>query len=130
MGAVTRLRPMRVLLAGADRRYLRVADALLERSGCATQTTEKPSDAPGVAVRWRPDLVVLDVTGGTGAALRAAATVQALEQSIWVLLVAEERDAARFGARAKWDALHDVVARIERGSSPVEDFEEASVEAG
>jgi DNA-binding NtrC family response regulator len=130
MGVVARLRPMRVLLAGCDRGYLRAADALLVQSRCATHTTEKASEAPGLAMRLRPDVVLLDATGDAGAALRAAGVIQALEDSIEVVVVAEEADAARLGARPKWDALADLAARIEGEIAPHGDDVEVHVEVG
>ena len=49
-GTVTRFQPLRVLLAGRDRRYLRVTSFLLEQRGYVVLSA-KPDDAAAAAKR-------------------------------------------------------------------------------
>lgn len=123
MGRVTPLHPIRVLLAGPDRRYLRAAGELLAQSGYVTKATEKTTDVPPLAEQWRASVVVLDATGQVTRTLRTAAALQAGGGNTGILVVADLRDARRACALPKWDVLDELALAVERtylaGSSQI-----------
>jgi DNA-binding NtrC family response regulator len=113
MGAkVTPLRPIRVLLAARDRRFLRAAAVLLAERGYVIRAIEKMSQVPAVALQWRANVVVLDVTGGVTSALRAAAAVEGAELPTGVVLVGDGEDAERVSAALKWDTLDELGEQV------------------
>lgn len=114
MGEVARLHVIRVLVGGRDRRFLRAASAMLAHGGCATKSTEKASELQPIVHRWRPHVVVLDASGGLGAAVRTAAAIEASHPATSVVLVGDGPDAGRCGALPKWSALDHLAESVER----------------
>ena len=103
--AIVPLWPIRVLVAGTDRRFLRLARAILERDGYVIELTEKHSDVCPCAQRRRADVVVIDASGCVQAALRALSPLEALDRPVPVIVVADAEDAARCGGIPKWEAI-------------------------
>lgn len=122
MGHVARLRPIRVLLVGRDRRYLRAANAMLRQSACETRSTEKVSAVPSLRARWSPDVVVLDASGAVALTMRLAAAVEAGEPKAAVVVVADKPSAARVRALPKWESLKQLPEMVERGYSTSRSF--------
>jgi uncharacterized membrane protein (UPF0127 family) len=112
-GALTRTRPLRVLVISSDRHFRTVMSLLLARRNCAVATRQNVARVGEVIVREAVGVVVMDVTG-PGA--EVAAEMQAtLAGQVGVVLVADE-EAAGAGADvlAKWGPFGDLVAAIER----------------
>ena len=96
--AVTLLRPVRVLVAGADSEVVgHLRDELL-RMGFHTMSTTRESRIADLAALERVNVVILEISGGLAAAASTAATLEALPQRVRVLLAGPRgRAAARLG---------------------------------
>jgi len=115
---VRRLQPLRVLLAGRDRRFLRVTSFLLARRGydVAQASSEETVSA---AERHRADVVVLETNDSRVSAARKVAALQALSKTPSVLVVVEAGDHKRWEGLPtirKWTPLDDLVNEIEAAS--------------
>jgi DNA-binding NtrC family response regulator len=110
---VARIHAMRVLVLGRDRRFLRVASAVLGQAGHTARTTEKSGELWAVMRFWRPNVVVLDVTGAVGSHVRTAAAIEAGHPDTAVVLVGDGAGAARCGALPKWSALEELAESVE-----------------
>ena len=111
--ALTRTRPLRVLVISSDRHFRTVMSLLLARRNCAVTTRQNVARAGEVIAREAVGVVVMDVTGpGAEAVAEMHAT---LAGQVGVVLVADE-DAAGANADvlAKWGPFGDLVAAIER----------------
>lgn len=116
-GAVVRLRPIRVLLVGRDRRFLRTAAVLLGRRGCDVVAIERPSDLLDTVEEQRTNVVVLDGSDSISATARAVATLDALPVPVSSLIVYEgvNRDPLRhLRLLPKWGAFEEIAAEVER----------------
>lgn len=117
MGNVRRLRPIRVLLASRDPRFLCVSAFLLGRKGFAIDTTRKLGQLVEVVDRRRANVVLLDGTGSLHAAARAADAIQASNPRVAVVLVADDADGTSVPESwplPKWDSFTKIVSEIER----------------
>ena len=112
---VRRLQPLRVLLVGRDRRFMRVTSFLLSRRGYAV-TRAGLADAVAVAEQQRSDVVVVELDGSR---VEAGRTVAALQASVAspavVLLAADGTDNGWTGLHAleKWTPIENLAAAIE-----------------
>jgi DNA-binding NtrC family response regulator len=108
------LRPPRVLIAVADRRFVRVVGFLIARRGLVVESTPKPSDVLDIVDRERPDVVVLDGVGSLAQAARTAAAIEALHDHVNVLVVTDEDAYNADGLRLfpKWGAVESLVEAI------------------
>ena len=123
-GTVTRFQPLRVLLAGRDRRYLRVTSFLLEHRGYVVLSA-KPDDAAAAAKRHRADVVLLEGDRLRTDAARRAAAVAALNPNARIILLVDATPNGPTGLTMlrKWAELEDLVDEIEaaaRGSDGAE----------
>ena len=117
-GAVVRLRPLRVLLAGRDSRFLRVTSFLLSRRGYDVAQTEA-SDVILMAERHRADVVLLEARDSWALTGRTVSVLQTLATSPGVLLICNNADGASpagFNAVRKWAPLEELVDEIEAAS--------------
>jgi hypothetical protein len=115
-GAVTRIRPLSVLVISPDRRFRSVTSVLIARRGCAVATTETASRLVELADRIAADVVVIDADGGSRSAARARAQVSEYGRPLGLVLVDEEPIAARDGdpgPLAKWGPFERLYAAIE-----------------
>jgi CheY-like chemotaxis protein len=115
---VQRLQPLRILLSGRDRRFIRVTSFLLSRRGYDVAFAE-PGDVPEVAERRRADVVVLESHGSRGSAARVLAALQALALPPGVLVICDQDEGSRWdGVRSveKWTPLERLVSEIEAAS--------------
>jgi DNA-binding NtrC family response regulator len=113
---VHRLHPIRVLLVGSDRRFMRMAAMLLTRNGCTVQWTERPSDALACIKRGRTNVVVMDATSSLLEASRMMAAIETLPVPVGVLMVYEgsEADPIRsLRLLPKWGAFDEIVSEVE-----------------
>jgi CheY-like chemotaxis protein len=112
---VRRLQPLRVLLAGRDRRFMRVTSFLLSRRGYAV-TRANLADAVGAAESDRSDVVLVELDGSRVDAGRTIAALQASSATpALVLLLSDGADDGWTGLRAldKWTPIETLAAEIE-----------------
>ena len=113
-GTVTRFQPLRVLLAGRDRRYIRVTSFLLEQRGYVVRSAN-PDDAADAAKRHRADVVLLEGDRIRTEAARRAAAIAALNPNAHVMLVVDATPNGPTGVTMlrKWAELDELVDEIE-----------------
>jgi DNA-binding NtrC family response regulator len=92
------LRPVRVLVAGGDRRFVARATDELSALGFDVMSTTTNARVAELTTLQRINVVLLDASGGVAAAAALAATLDALPQRVRVLLAGGRgRAAARLG---------------------------------
>jgi uncharacterized membrane protein (UPF0127 family) len=108
---LTRLRPLRVLVLSPDHKFRSV---MLARRNCSVTSTTNPSRVSELALREKPDVVVIDA--GELAAAAAVAKLEALGRSLGVVFVADDPTSEEYGSPvlAKWGPFTDLLAAIER----------------
>jgi uncharacterized protein len=114
---LARLRPLRVLVISSDRHFRTMTSLLLARRNCAVTTTANTSRVTQLIARESTDVVMLDASPLTAAAVTATvATVEALTRPVGTLVVAEEAGHAAPDrpTLAKWGPFEDLVAAIEQ----------------
>jgi CheY-like chemotaxis protein len=130
---VHRLQPLRVLLSGRDRRFLRVTSFLLAIRGYDVQDTS-PRKTLEAVERHRADVVLLETDASRAIAARKIAALQALAAAPSVLLVVEGDDDEEQGwqglpAVEKWTPIDALVAQIEAAAlnrpTPLSEIERA-----
>ena len=131
---VHRLQPLRVLLSGRDRRFLRVTSFLLASRGYDVEDTS-PRKTLEAVERHRADVVLLETDASRTIAARKIAALQALATAPSVLLVVddddddEERHWEGLPAVKKWTPIDTLVARIEAAAlnrpTPLSEIERA-----
>jgi CheY-like chemotaxis protein len=112
---VHRLQPLRVLLCGHDRRFVRVTCFLLRRKGYDVAAAP-PDNTVDAAQRHRADVVLLESGGSRAVAARRVAALAALRTAPSVLVVTDENEDGRWkGIRTveKWTPLDALVETIE-----------------
>jgi CheY-like chemotaxis protein len=110
-----RLRPLRVLLAGRDRRYLRVTSFLLSQRGYDVVETGSKKTLQAVE-RHKSDVILLETNDTRGVAARMVAALETLPTAPSVLVVFEDDDDDRwqgFKAVKKWTPIDELVQQIE-----------------
>jgi CheY-like chemotaxis protein len=112
---VRRLQPLRVLLAGTDRRFNRVTSFLLSRRGYdVAQAT--PPDTLAAAERHRSDVVLLDRGDSRVSTGRKVAALQALSIAPSIIVIVENEDDEQWNgvsAIRKWSPVDELVDAIE-----------------
>jgi hypothetical protein len=115
---VRRLQPLRVLLSGRDRRFLRVTSFLLTQRGYDVQQTS-PRGTIETVERHRSDVVLLETNDSRVMAARKVAALQALPVAPSVLVVfdddyEEEKDRWQgLSAVTKWTPIEILIEEIE-----------------
>lgn len=111
---IRRLQPLRILLAGTDRRFIRVTSFLLSRRGYVVVSTQ-PAHVLDAAERHRADVVLLEGSLSRTAAARRVADLSSLAAAPAVLVVTEGDPGVLNGVSAveKWTPLETLVAEIE-----------------
>jgi CheY-like chemotaxis protein len=111
---IRRLQPLRILLAGTDRRFIRVTSFLLSRRGYVVVSTQ-PAHVLDAAERHRADVVLLEGSLSRTAAARRVADLSSLAAAPAVLVVTDGGPGALNGISAveKWTPLETLVAEIE-----------------
>jgi hypothetical protein len=111
---VRRLQPLRILLCGRDRRFVRVTSFLLSRRGY-TVAQASSADVLEAAERCRSDVVVFEPAESK---VESAQTISALQTSATspALLIVVDGDEARWNGLPtvdKWTSIDDLVIEIE-----------------
>jgi CheY-like chemotaxis protein len=111
---IRRLQPLRLLLAGNDRRFIRVMSFLLAQRGYDVAQASPP-DTIEAAERHRSDVVLLELGESRVTAWRRVAALQALSTVPSVLVVLDDGDEAWHGVPAilKWAGIDELVEAIE-----------------
>ena len=116
---VHRLQPLRILLSGRDRRFLRVTAFLLSRRGYQVSQSSIGTVLEAVE-RERSDIVLLEPGESKAAAARTITALQLTTASPALLLLTEDGDdKARWNglpAVDKWTPIDDLVKGIERAA--------------
>jgi hypothetical protein len=110
------LRPIRVLVASRDSRFLSLARFLLARHGFLVEATRKLSRLPEYVDRQWAEVLVIDASGSAVRAARTAELVQGADPDLAVVIVADEAERGPTRGRnifAKWSLL-GLTAEIER----------------
>ena len=126
-----RLRPLRVLLAGRDRRFLRVTSFLLSQRGYDVVETSSKKTLQEVE-RHKSDVILLETNDTRGVAARMVAALETLPTAPSVLVVFEDDEDDRwqgFKAVKKWTPIDELVREIETAAvnrpAPLLDVERA-----
>src|ERR671930_1058441 len=116
-GIVRRFQPLRVLLAGRDRRYIRVTSFLLEQRGYVVRVANL-DDAADAARRHRADIVLLEDDRLRTDSARRAAAIEALNPNVRVILMVDATPNGPTGATTlpKWIELDELVEQIEKAA--------------
>ena len=126
-----RLHPLRVLLAGRDRRFLRVTSFLLAQRGYDVVETSSKKTLQAVE-RHKSDVTLLETNDTRGVAARMVAALETLPTAPSVLVVFEDDEDDRwqgFKAVKKWTPIDELVQEIEKAAvnrpAPLLDVERA-----
>jgi CheY-like chemotaxis protein len=126
-----RLRPLRVLVAGRDRRFLRVTSFLLSQRGYDVVETSSKKTLQEVE-RHKSDVILLETNDTRGVAARMVAALETLPTAPSVLVVYEDDEDDRwqgFRAIKKWTPIDELVQEIETAAvnrpAPLLDVERA-----
>ncbi len=114
--SVERLHPVRVLLIGTDRRFLRVAGALLASEGHLVKSSERPSELIELVHGLGTDVAVIDASRSLPEAVRAAASLRGLPQPVATVLVADRDRLGLLSGVAvvrKWGSFDELSSKVE-----------------
>jgi hypothetical protein len=111
-----RLQPLRVLLAGRDRRFMRVTSFLLSQQGYDVRDAAA-ANAVDAAQLHRADVVVLEDDTSRAASARAIAALGALAAAPSVVLVTDDHQRwTGLPTVPKWAPVESFVEEIEAAS--------------
>lgn len=113
---VLRLRPVRVLLVGSDRRFMRVTGALLSSEGHIVESSERASDLLELVHRLGTDVAVIDASTSLAQAARAAASLRELPAPVATVLVGDrDRSSPLSGMPLvyKWGGFDELCRKVE-----------------
>src|SRR5262245_26606982 len=108
-------RPIRVLLASRDDRFLRLSRFLLTRDDFAVESTKRLPGAVDFVERHGTDVVVLDASDSLSEAARTVAAIEALNPRVRVLLVCDAdrpRPTTGLNVMEKWQSLETLADEI------------------
>jgi ActR/RegA family two-component response regulator len=118
---VRALQPAHVVLAGRDKRFVKIASFLLARRGFHVSHAPTEVELMQLADKTRVNVVVLDASASLSSSLRTAAALSAVHPHLRILLATERNTdglAATYTQIDKWrglGALPDEVARAHLG---------------
>jgi CheY-like chemotaxis protein len=115
---VRRLRPLRILLALRDRKFMRVTRFLLEQRGYDV-VQDRSARVVEAAARVQPDVVVFEAEASRGSSARILAGLAALPRAPGVITIVEqELQGSLLGvaAVAKWMPVDELTREIEAAS--------------
>jgi ActR/RegA family two-component response regulator len=121
LGNVRALQPARVILAGRDKRFIKMAAFLLARRGYQVSQAATDNELMSLADNQSIDVVVLDASMSLSSSLRTAAALTAVHPHLRVILATDRSTSAvesTYTRIDKWrglGALPDEVARVQLG---------------
>jgi hypothetical protein len=113
---VRSLRPLRVLVAARDARFIRVAGFLLARRGFHVETLRRPSQVLDSVARTNVDVVIVDASDSFSRTARSIAALEALHPHVTVIVVADdpaESNGDTFHIHPKWTSLETLALNLE-----------------
>jgi DNA-binding NtrC family response regulator len=115
IGNVRPLRPLRVLVAGRDARFGRVAGFLLARRGFEVESLRRPSQLLDTVSRGAVDVVILDASDSVSEAARAVASLEALYPYLTTIVVADDPSTGNrtLDILPKWTSLETLALNLE-----------------
>jgi CheY-like chemotaxis protein len=117
LGNVRALHPPRVVLAGRDKRFVKVASFLLARHGFRVSHAASEADLMELADKELVDVVILDASVSSSSSLRTAVALSAVHPHLRILL-ATDRIASPLGSTYpqvdKWRGLQALPEDVER----------------
>jgi DNA-binding NtrC family response regulator len=119
------LRPIRVLVASRDLRFVSLVRFLLGRAEIGVDTTPTLNELPDAVQETSADIVVIDADGARERAARAVVDLEAVHPDVAVMVVADGASpaASALAARPKWLELEKLSLEIQRaylGLDPAE----------
>lgn len=113
-GQISRLRPLRILIASPDRRFRTVMSLLLARRNCSVITTANAGRITELIAREGSDVVVVE-SDGSSTEGQLVAALDALARAVGVVYVADDASPKTSSgeAMAKWGPFDDFVEAIE-----------------
>jgi DNA-binding NtrC family response regulator len=119
------LRPIRVLVASRDLRFVSLVRFLLGRAEIGVDTTPTLNELPDAVQETSADIVVIDADGARERAARAVVELEAVHPDVAVMVVADGASptASALAARPKWLELEKLSLEIQRaylGLDPAE----------
>jgi hypothetical protein len=114
---VRSLRPIRLLLAGRDARYLRAMSFLFERRGYETRVTFRPASLLADAQAFRPEVVLLVEGNSFGDAVGQAMALITTDDRLSVVLATSRSDAPdsdQLRFVRKWESFALLAAAVEQ----------------
>ena len=111
------LRPIRVLLAGREVRYLRAVAFLFERRGFETSLSLRPASLFEDAEEFQPEVVVLVEGDSFADAVGQAVALTARSDRVNVVLAtsrADTADSEQLRFVPKWASFPELAAAVER----------------
>jgi hypothetical protein len=111
------LRPIRVLLAGREVRYLRAVAFLFERRGFETSLSLRPASLFADAEEFQPEVVVLVEGGSFADAVGQAVALIARSERLNVVLATSRSDAAdsaQLRFVRKWASFAELATVVEQ----------------
>jgi CheY-like chemotaxis protein len=109
--------PIRVLVVGRDRRFLRAVDVLLSRHGCEVAHVDRPSELLDRVRGQHPNVVLLDGSDSISATADAVATLEGLPTPVPTLIVYEGtagESLRRLSLLPKWGPFEELLSEVER----------------
>lgn len=109
------LRHRQVVVAGTDRRFLRIAAFLLARRGHQVRITADAEEALDLIQLYDADVAIVDGSSQPAAALRIADDIEMKCPSVVTLVVADESSGGDpASVRSKWKAMRRLPHDVER----------------
>jgi CheY-like chemotaxis protein len=115
---VHRLRPLRILLALRDRKFMRVTCFLLEQRGYDV-VQDRSARVVEAAARVQPDVVVFEAETSRGSSARILAGLAALPSAPGVITIVEQElrgSLLGVAAVAKWTPVDELAREIDAAS--------------
>jgi DNA-binding NtrC family response regulator len=109
------LRPIRVLVASRDLRFVSLVRFLLGRDQIAVDATPALNELLDAVQETGADIVVIDADGALERAARAVAELEAVHPDLAVVVVADGASpASALATRPKWLELEELSREIQR----------------
>jgi CheY-like chemotaxis protein len=113
-------RSRQIVVAGTDRRFLRIAAFLLSRRGHLVRTTADAQEALDLVQLYQADVAIVDGNTQPATALRIADDIDTKCPSVVTFVVADEPcELERFSVKSKWRAVRRLPHDVEQAFAPV-----------